>query len=306
MLEIDKYIEHMKGFKDKFNNDFEYIKYVYIDLGKRFSFDTSYYFGNSKVKSKLYRRVKNDKVSLNNYFISGIIICKSLCYICEYIFDSLGFKTETLLDYDDGKHTYNLIIINGCVYFFDLQSDLKFIQANFRTRYFLYTNTKTFDITNDTAIDNNIGYIKSEDDQIEDSIKKLKASISYNSSLDDILNTLLTNIFNNLKITGYVERKAIFKKIAFDFLYDTKYKNKYEFCHCYNILTGEYVNLFSINTSNSSIIFYYDNKIYQYVHISEKMLLSLLSSELKIKSGGIFFSKKMITKNNIDAILNKL
>lgn len=302
MLEIDNYIETMKSLKSKFKNNFAYIKYVYIDLGKKFSFDPNYFFGNSKEKNKIYRKITKDLKKLNTYFTSEIIICKSLCYICEYIFNNLGFNTATLLDYNDGKHTYNSILIDGSLYFFDLQSDLKYIKANFKTRYFLYTNDITFNISYDTNIDNNIGYL-----QIEDLIEELKSQISYNSSLTDILNILIYDIYTRLKINGYIERNRLFIKIATDIFYATKYKNKFEFCHCLNTTTGEYISFLSIFCSaTSSIVFYFDSKKYKYIEISNSDVLSLLSSNLKIKSGGIFIGKKIVTKDNIISVLKKL
>ncbi len=295
MLEIDKYIENMKNKKDEFRNNFEYIKYVYIDLGRKFSFDPNYFFGNSKEKNKIYKKIKKDVKTLNNYFISEIIICKSLCYICEYIFNHLGFDTATLLDYNDGKHTYNSILIDGSMYFFDLQSDLVYIKANFRTRYFLYNNNITFNAVDDNNIDSNIGYSK-----IEDLIEDLKFKISYDSSLNDIIYTLIDEIYIRLKISEYIERNKLFIKIATDIFHTTRYKNKFKFCHCINAKTGEYINLLSISyLSSLSIIFYYDNEKYKYIKISNIDLLSLLNNDLKIKSGGIFIGSKILTKDNI-------
>mgnify|MGYP004690057939 CR=1 FL=1 len=37
-------------------NDIEKLRYVYIDLGKRFAFDLDFSFGNTKSKQKIYHK----------------------------------------------------------------------------------------------------------------------------------------------------------------------------------------------------------------------------------------------------------
>lgn len=299
MLEIDKYIEDIRLLRERFNNDFKYIKYIYIDLGKRFSFDPDYALGNSKMRNKIYRNIYKDKNKINEHFVSGIIICKSLCYICEYIFNNLGFNTSSILDIGDGKHTYNSIVVYDRVYFFDLQLDLKYINANFRTRYFLYTLAEDYTINDDITIDYSIGYLNKGQSH-EAIIDSILTKVSYNSSLEYILETLFNNILIHFNINGYIERNKLTIEFVSKCLNNTIYKNKFAFCHCYNTLKNEYVNIISIKSSNTKVfIFIFDNKEKEYVNITEDELIFLLKSVLKIRLGGIFTSKMIVTTKNI-------
>ena len=86
MSNLSEYIEKVKEYKKKNQNisEEELIRYVYLDLGKRFSFDLSFSFGNTKTKKRIYANSKKEE-DLDKAMESNIIICKSVSYIVEYI-----------------------------------------------------------------------------------------------------------------------------------------------------------------------------------------------------------------------------
>ena len=83
--ELDKYIEQIKGYKSKNPQltELELVRYVYIDLGKRLSFDLEFIpFGNYKNREKIYKKSSGDE-NLNKCMETNTIICKSAAYIME-------------------------------------------------------------------------------------------------------------------------------------------------------------------------------------------------------------------------------
>ena len=64
MSNLSEYIEKVKEYKKKNQNisEEELIRYVYLDLGKRFSFDLSFSFGNKKKKKEYMLIVKRKKI----------------------------------------------------------------------------------------------------------------------------------------------------------------------------------------------------------------------------------------------------
>ena len=48
---LEKYVERIKQKTEEYS-ELEKIRYVYIDLGQKFSFDLDFSFGNTKTKNK--------------------------------------------------------------------------------------------------------------------------------------------------------------------------------------------------------------------------------------------------------------
>ena len=84
MSNLDNYVELIKKKLEGIENltETETARYVYLDLGKHFSFDLNYSFGNSEKKRKIYSNSRS-KENLEECMESEIIVCKSLAYICE-------------------------------------------------------------------------------------------------------------------------------------------------------------------------------------------------------------------------------
>ena len=100
MSNLDNYVEYIKKKINKIENitETEIIRFVYWDLGNRFSFDLNYIFGNSETKRKIYAKSRN-KDDLELCMEKNIVVCKSMAYICEYVLKKLGIdiKTELLV-----------------------------------------------------------------------------------------------------------------------------------------------------------------------------------------------------------------
>lgn len=108
MSALEEYIEKAKN-NTKNLTEIEKIRYVYLDLGKRLSFDLNFSFGNSKNKEKIYKK-SGTKKAWDEGLNDNIIICKSLSYIIEKILLELGINIKTVFDtdgYTKYPHVYN-------------------------------------------------------------------------------------------------------------------------------------------------------------------------------------------------------
>lgn len=214
MSALNDYVEKVKQETVGFS-ELEIIRYVYLDLGKRFSFDLNYAFGNSKAKQQIYRESSNESTQ-ENALEDNIIICKSLAYILEHIYEELGIHAETIIDMDDMrkcKHVYNIIEDqNGKRYKIDLQEDLENIQAYDRTKHFGISlwdeKTETISRKELEELDLKLGYIKKDFYYSGDYMYLMKQTVSYFDDVREKARFVLENLEpysnNNRK---YAERK---------------------------------------------------------------------------------------------------
>ena len=75
MRSLEKYIEEIKE-KTKNFSDIEKLRYVYLDLGKKFSFNLDFSFGNTETKKKIYNK-SNTEEELEQSMENNTIICKT-------------------------------------------------------------------------------------------------------------------------------------------------------------------------------------------------------------------------------------
>ena len=138
MSSLEKYIEKVKEETKNFS-DIEKLRYVYLDLGKRFSFNLDFSFGNSETKKKIYNKSHKSN-ELEQSMENNTIICKTSSTIYEYIMKKLGINIKTETDDIDMRkypHTYNVVTTKeNKKYLFDLQEDMRYIKAHLRTQRF--------------------------------------------------------------------------------------------------------------------------------------------------------------------------
>ena len=206
----------------------------------RFSFDLNYSFGNSETKRKIYAKSRS-KENLDDCMESGIIVCKSLAYICEYILKNLGIniKTESIKQYGDRcAHIYNTITSNdGKEYMIDLQQDLQNIQSHSRTEYFgihgYGKNKPEFTLFELEQIDKKIGYISPGNYYSNDYLYLLKSDLCHFENFEEKLKFVLENIdiYEN-KDMKYAERKWHHTDLLSK-LFNSKEFAKIHFIDCY-------------------------------------------------------------------------
>lgn len=246
MRSLEKYIEEIKE-KTKNFSDIEKLRYVYLDLGKRFSFNLDFSFGNTETKKKIYNK-SNTEEELEQSMENNTIICKTSSTIYEYIMKNLGIniKTETN-DMDTRKYpyTYNVVTTRERKkYLFDLQDDMRYIKAHLRTRKFgisMQKNDKEPIISRFELeqIDKKLKYITNELYYTDEYLELIKNNMKMFDNFSERVQFALENIeaYNNSNMK-YADRKWRMEDlIGYDnkegLLFSQKERNKIHLIDCY-------------------------------------------------------------------------
>lgn len=131
-IDYDKIIEDMP----KELNQIEMVRYIYIQLGKYFSYDEKYITSESDEKKReiFDRDIENDKV-----------VCTSLSRIYERLLKRVGINAKTVLIPGERLgHAFTEIEIDGRKYFTGLVRDLMRIKTGFKTNEFMIDNPDRF------------------------------------------------------------------------------------------------------------------------------------------------------------------
>ena len=111
-------------------NDIEKARFIYIKLGKFFSYDEEYITGDMFVKQYLFDKGIKD--------IQGNkVVCTSLARIYNDLLNRVGVKSSVVIG--EGNflgHAWNELEIGGEKYTCSLIEDLMNIKKGFKTQYF--------------------------------------------------------------------------------------------------------------------------------------------------------------------------
>ena len=75
MSTLNEYVERIKKETENLN-DLEKVRYIYIDLGKRFSFNMEFATANNKEQVKIYHKDRSHDIEENLCNYNGI--CKDI------------------------------------------------------------------------------------------------------------------------------------------------------------------------------------------------------------------------------------
>ncbi len=109
--EIVQYLkQNMPTFTgNKIEKEKKMAMYIYLELGKMKAFDEKYFFGNSKIKDKIYKMAKYAKYNVDSVAQKKKIVCVSLTYLCKSIYSEFGIKSYISTPNGGDKHIYNII-----------------------------------------------------------------------------------------------------------------------------------------------------------------------------------------------------
>lgn len=267
MSKLSEYIEKVKEYQRKNPNISEdmLVRYVYIDLGKRFSFDLEFSFGNTKTKQSIYAR--GDEDDLNEAMESNIVICKTVSYILEYILKSLGIDIITVVDYAEETkcpHMYNIVTQkDGKKYSIDLQEDMENIQSNsFTKNYGLSIDDEKLPVINRYNIeqmDRELGFIDNKHYYSDEYTYLLKLNMDFFEDFAEKVQFVLEHIdiYENKNIK-YAERRWHHKQILRE-LFTKEELKKIQMIDCYQEVENEkiYKNCIAVNVSGQTAIYMY-------------------------------------------------
>lgn len=281
---IEKVKEHISQKGDM--TETEIIRHVYIDLGKRFSFNQNFKpFGNSKKNQRLYNEHSSNLVDLEECMETNIVICKSVAYILEHILKELGVNITTVVDPYDlrkrCKHMYNIITPKkGKPYIVDLQEDMYNIQSHSFTKNFglSINGNKSYVISRfeQEQMDRKSGYIDDENYYSDDYLYLLKYDADLIEDFDEKARFILVNIdiYDNPNM-GYTDRQWHHKTVLEEFFTSKEFNydagtSKIRMIDCYKDINGErhYVNCVAVQTKNGTEMYIYNKKEYRYCQMN--------------------------------------
>ncbi|MBR3133240.1 MAG: hypothetical protein IKG42_04145 [Clostridia bacterium] len=287
MSNLEKYIKRIKEYISK-NEDItetEIIRYVYLDLGKKLSFNENFIpFGNSKKKQNLYNYHSRNIKDLEECMESKKAICKSISYIFEHVLKNIGIDARTITDANDERncpHTFNLITQkDGKQYLVDLQEDIYNIQSHSFTKNFgaSVKDNKKYVISKfeQEQMDRKNGYINNDEYYSNDYLHLLKYDSSFIEDFNEKVRFILENIdvYDNPNM-GYTDRQWHHKTILEEFFNKKEfdYQNnsgKIKMIDCYKDIDNKrhYINCITVQTQNEPEIYIYNKKEYKYCQMN--------------------------------------
>lgn len=281
MNSLEKYLQELKQNIAKKGDisEKEIIRYIYINLGRKMSFDLKYIFGNQRFRKSVDNKYI-DNEELEKILQKKRVICKQLAYLFKRCLDEFEIDCSVKIENDDHgrlKHAYNIITLkNGERAKFDLEEDLEFIQTFSKTKFF--------------------GLLLSSEGEPKTIIssEELKAIdtttaeyIPWGFYFDDVLAILklgtrgmqieekLRNVLENLNVyfmdcnIGYVERTFYHNRILHE-MFSEKELNRIHQIDCYRERDNEkhYVSCIVLDKyQQDNIVFLYSEKTGQYEEV---------------------------------------
>lgn len=264
----------------------EQARYIYLQLGKLFTFDEKYWLGNSKTRRMIYKsakRIQTPKDLKNNK-----VICVSLTNMYNSLLQRMGIEAEAVHAEDD-LHVYTIFKIDGVEYEADLQRDMKFIQAHRKTRSFGrepdYSTRKLISDEQMQEMDDKFGYTYEGDEYLAILIDRLRDKLELLPNMEQKIEYALKKIENFEADTdmGFVEKMLYYEMILPDVL-SSKESKKVQIMDMYVEEDGErkYTCCISANKEKNEYVRYmYSEKTGTFLPIDEQELIKLMSEGLR-------------------------
>ena len=264
----------------------EQARYIYLQLGKLFTFDEKYWLGNSKTRRTIYRAAK--KVHSPKDLKSNKVICVSISNTYISLLEKMGIEAEAVHAEDD-LHVYTIFKIDGVEYEADLQRDMKFIQAHRKTRSFGrepdYSTRKLISDEQMQEMDDKFGYTYEGDEYLAILIDRLRDKLELLPNMEQKIEYALKKIENFEADTdmGFVEKMLYYEMILPD-VFSSKESKKVQIMDMYVEKDGErkYTCCISANKEKNEYVRYmYSEKTGTFLPIDEQELIKLMSEGLR-------------------------
>lgn len=264
----------------------EQARYIYLQLGKLFTFDEKYWLGNSKTRRMIYKSAK--RIHTPKDLKSNKVICVSLTNTYNGLLQRMGIEAQAVHD-DDDLHVYTIFKIDGVEYEADLQRDMKFIQAHRKTRMFGtqpdFSTRKLISEEQMQEMDEKFGYTYEGDENLYILINRLKEKLKQFPSVGQKTEYALEQIgqFEEDSDMGFVEKMLYYEMILPDVLNEKEAK-KIQIMDMYVENDGErkYTCCISANNEkNSYERFIYSEKTGTFLPIYERDLIKLMDEGLR-------------------------
>jgi len=323
MNALDEYVNSIiEDIKSKnITDELSIVKYVYLDLGTRISFDSNFIpFGNSKYKQNMYRYHSTRINDLNECLINHKGICKSISKIFEYVTRRLGVNVITVLDeasicmygieLTKYPHVYNIVALkDGREFVVDLQDDIHNIKTNSFTSNFgnksLRSDEYVINKGEQRLIDISLGYISNSVPYTDEYLSLLKYYIDIFDTPLEKLDFILSNIDASSRSNmSYIDRQwyhkdileAFFTLREFDYYTDS---GKIKFINAYrlNAEEKEFICFIQYYDNKNFRLYIYNEQDYKYEEIS-------LEDVAKLCLDGLVIHKSRM--HGLDPVLKRI
>ena len=264
----------------------EQARYIYLQLGKLFTFDEKYWLGNSKTRRMIYKSAK--RIHTPKDLKNNKVICVSLTNMYNSLLQRMGIEAEAVHAEDD-LHVYTIFKIDGVEYEADLQRDMKFIQAHRKTRSFGrepdYSTRKLISDEQMQEMDDKFGYTYEGDEYLAILIDRLRDKLELLPNMEKKIEYALKKIesFEADTDMGFVEKMLYYEMILPDVL-SSKESKKVQIMDMYVEKDGErkYTCCISANKEKNEYVRYmYSEKTGTFLPIDEQELIKLMSEGLR-------------------------
>ena len=251
-------------------SELEIARYLYITIGKNISYDINILPDKNEIFDlKSISTINNLWGSIYHKKGTNTSLSKLYLYLCSF----LGINCSTIVTSKLG-YIKNLLTIKNRNIIVDITQDIPYIQANFKTKYFIGFN-------DNLELDKKIGYIK--DEYNETKIEKVLRTLDYSD--EKIVQNILEKTCKIIDISNIrpIELSMIYSDIFAKYcpnhsikihnLYMNNYPNKNHF-----ILIDYNNNYYGFNYSKNT-----------FIEIKEKEILKNIE-EQKI---GIYLNEKI-------------
>ncbi len=264
----------------------EQARYIYLQLGKLFTFDEKYWLGNSKTRRMIYKSAK--KIKTPKDLKNNKVICVSLTNMYNSLLQRMGIEAEAVHAEDD-LHVYTIFKVDGVEYEADLQRDMKFIQAHRKTRSFGrepdYSTRKLISDEQMQEMDDKFGYTYEGDEYLAILIDRLRDKLELLPNMEQKIKYALKKIerFEADTDMGFVEKMLYYEMILPDVL-SSKESKKVQIMDMYVEEDGErkYTCCISANKEKNEYVRYmYSEKTGTFLPIDEQELIKLMSEGLR-------------------------
>lgn len=310
MDNITKFINEVKEYINSHENMTEekIVRYVYLNLGKRFKFNPEYSpFGNDKKKVEIYRDGFKYPM-LNKAFDDKFIVCNSISRILTIVLRKFDIDAECRCEADSITgddnpftdpvrllHMYNVIKLkDGRVFSVDLQEDIPFIKMGATTPNYGLGEDRKKRIISAEEIEKDdleLGYISDDRPYIDDYYKTLAINADKYKTTYEQLKYMLENInpSNDNDGIGYCERlmfhvnvlESYFGRTIFNF---SRESGSIKVLHLYRYVDGKirYINGFTHREGNKVHVFIYNTKKSCYKEIDYDKFMNAIGNGLEI------------------------
>lgn len=216
----------------------ELIRWLYIELGRRFSFSREYrYAVTLEEKARIELQAKDVVMRPRRVNNVDSVICIDIEETMQMLLtDIFGIDSRVITD-GSGPHVYlEVRTENYGRVKLDLQEDLVNIKSGRKTEHFgseTYYNQRNYMTIPENRIkeiDKNLGYIGEDKKYMEDYLEDYRDRIEQSDTIDEQVRkvfALLEHKFSErLKFMKYCERTELYKKVIEDMLPSIKVEHR--------------------------------------------------------------------------------